>query len=168
MMSAADVVFVVDLLEAAGIDCWLEGGWGVDALLEEQTREHDDVDMVVEVARVLLMMELLAGHRFELHHGWPPNKNFVLRDPGDRLVDVHPVTFDDKGRGAYIMDNGETWLFPVQGFTGRGTVAGRPVKCMSPEVQVICHSEYELDDDDRHDMHLLRDRFGVKLLPKQR
>lgn len=32
MMSAADIAFVVAMLESAGVDCWLEGGWGVDAL----------------------------------------------------------------------------------------------------------------------------------------
>ena len=166
MMSAADVIEVLDLLDSAGIDCWLEGGWGVDALLEEQTREHDDIDMVVELDKVPLMFEILGGHGFTLVHGSPP-KNFVLGDGRDRRVDVHPVRFDERGRGLYIMDNGETWPFPAQGFTGRGTILKRPVKCMSPEVQVICHSDYELDDDDRRDMQALRDHFGVKLLPQQ-
>lgn len=27
---------------------WLDGGWGVDALLGRQTRPHDDMDIVIE------------------------------------------------------------------------------------------------------------------------
>jgi len=166
MMSAADVIEVLELLDADGIGCWLEGGWGVDALLGEQTREHDDVDMVVKLSKVPQMRELLAGHGFTLVHGGPP-KNFVLGDSRDRRIDVHPVRFDAEGRGVYIMDNGETWLFPAQGFTGRGKIPERHVQCMSPEVQVICHADYELDENDRRDMRALRDRFGVELLPQQ-
>ena len=37
-MKARDVVEVVQLFERNGIQVWLDGGWGVDALLEEQTR----------------------------------------------------------------------------------------------------------------------------------
>jgi len=166
MMSAADVIEVLALLDANGIDCWLEGGWGIDALVEKQTREHDDVDMVVELTNLPAMFELLAAHGFTLVHGGPP-KNFVLGDSRDRRIDVHPVRFDEEGNGVYIMDNGETWLFPTQGFTGRGKLLGRLVQCISPEVQVICHADYELDENDRGEMRALRDRFGVELLPGQ-
>ena len=44
MMHAADVVEVIDALELAGVDVWVSGGWGFDALLEKQTRPHDDLD----------------------------------------------------------------------------------------------------------------------------
>lgn len=37
-MTASRVVDLVDVLEAAGIDGWLDGGWAVDAALGEQTR----------------------------------------------------------------------------------------------------------------------------------
>ena len=38
MMNAGDVLAVLEQLEAAGVPTWLDGGWGVDALLE---CEHD-------------------------------------------------------------------------------------------------------------------------------
>ncbi|HSP55104.1 MAG TPA: hypothetical protein VLS25_05900 [Dehalococcoidia bacterium] len=47
MMTAGDVVRVLDALAEAGTTVWLDGGWGVDALLGEETREHDDLDLVV-------------------------------------------------------------------------------------------------------------------------
>ena len=46
-MDASELVRLLDVLEQNGVTVWLDGGWGVDALLGEQTREHDDVDLVV-------------------------------------------------------------------------------------------------------------------------
>lgn len=39
-----NVINLYQRLLDAGIPIWLDGGWGVDALLEEQTRIHDDLD----------------------------------------------------------------------------------------------------------------------------
>src|SRR6516225_11109224 len=39
MMTADDVVFILDRLEAAGIATWLDGGWAVDAVLGDVTRD---------------------------------------------------------------------------------------------------------------------------------
>ena len=38
MMRPEDVVQIVHVLENAGIAVWFDGGWGVDALLGQQTR----------------------------------------------------------------------------------------------------------------------------------
>ena len=44
-MDAPSVIRIVDRLERDDIDVWLDGGWGVDALLGKETREHDDLDV---------------------------------------------------------------------------------------------------------------------------
>ena len=41
------VLELLDILDNLGIAVWLDGGWGVDALLGEQTRQHDDLDLLV-------------------------------------------------------------------------------------------------------------------------
>ena len=46
-MSGGDVVALLRLLAEHRIDVWVDGGWGVDALLGEQTRPHSDVDIAV-------------------------------------------------------------------------------------------------------------------------
>ncbi|TMK81175.1 MAG: hypothetical protein E6G47_04320 [Actinobacteria bacterium] len=46
-MQSGDVTDILERLEHAGIDVWLNGGWGVDALLECQTREHQDLDITI-------------------------------------------------------------------------------------------------------------------------
>ena len=164
-MTAADVIGILDRLDAAGVESWLDGGWGVDALLGEQTREHEDVDLVMRVSDVQAMRDAVAGAGFELNRG-EPDSNFVLRDDGGREIDVHPVRFDAGGNGVYRMENGEDWVYPAEGFTGRGRIGGRDVKCLSPDVQMLGHAGgYEPHWTDFHDMRLLNSRFGTRLLP---
>jgi lincosamide nucleotidyltransferase A/C/D/E len=47
MTGAEDVVEVLESLTVAHVPWWVAGGWGVDALVGEQTRMHDDVDVMV-------------------------------------------------------------------------------------------------------------------------
>ena len=145
-----------------GIEVWLDGGWGVDALLERETREHDDLDLVAELRHSDRIIELLGDLGYELVDGAPP-VSFVLVDRRGRQVDVHPVTFDAEGGGVYEQRQGGHWVYPAEGFTGTGSVASRPVRCLTPEVQVLVHAGYELTDKDFRELHLLRERFGVEL-----
>jgi hypothetical protein len=77
-MDYQSVLAVVDLLEADGIDVWLDGGWGVDALLERPTRGHDDLDLVVDLAHSGRIIELPRPRIFWVA-GTPP-KSFVMVD----------------------------------------------------------------------------------------
>jgi lincosamide nucleotidyltransferase A/C/D/E len=96
-----------------------------------------------------------------------PPDSFVLADGAGLEVDVHAVRFDERSDGLYRMQNGETWVFPAEGFVGRGVVEGRRVRCLSPEAQVLCHAHgYEPVEKDFRDMELLRQRFGVELPPQ--
>jgi lincosamide nucleotidyltransferase A/C/D/E len=156
------VVRLLDLLEYAGVGVWVDGGWGVDALLGEQMREHDDLDVVVELRHVPRLLELLTAEGYEHVVGVAP-KSFVLVDAGGRQVDVHPVTFDEEGGGVYVTDDGGRWIYPAAGFAGRGSVAGRRVRCLTPEVQVIVHDGYELAEKDYRELRLLHERFGAAL-----
>jgi lincosamide nucleotidyltransferase A/C/D/E len=159
---AADVLEVVDRLEAAGIDVWIDGGWGIDALVGEQTREHDDVDLVLPLARVGDARAVLAELGFRLTLDWLPTR-CELRDGHARAVDFHPVTFAEDGSAVQAARDGGFYEYPAQGFTGRGVIAGRRVRCLSAEVQARHHTGYEPTDVDRGDMQLLRERLGVEL-----
>lgn len=162
MTGSADVLEVIDRLEAAGIDVWIDGGWGVDALVGEQTREHDDVDLVVPLARVGDACAALAGLGYNLTLDWLPTR-CQLRDGEGRGVDFHPVAFAGDGSAVQAARDGGSYEYPAQGFTGRGAIAGRAVRCLSAEVQVRHHTGYKPTDVDRRDMRLLRDRLGVEL-----
>lgn len=161
-MEASEVVRLLDALEERGVTVWLDGGWGVDALLGEQVREHDDLDLVVELAHLASVTATLADLGYEVVAGAPP-LSVVLVDAAGRQVDVHPVVFDDEGGGLYRMEEGRDWVYPGRGFLGRGLVGGRAVRCLSAEVQVLVHDGYELAEKDYRELRLLHDRFGVAL-----
>jgi lincosamide nucleotidyltransferase A/C/D/E len=165
-MTATAVVELVGLCEAAAIPVWLDGGWGVDALLQTQTRPHKDVDIVLAVADVPKLQELLAMKGFSVREGKPPH-SFVLADGAGTEIDVHAVTFDHDGNGVYRMQNGQDWVYPAEGFGGHGLVEQMAVRCLSPTAQVLCHAHgYVPVEKDFRDMDLLSRRFGVDLPPQ--
>lgn len=166
MMTAADVLRVIRAVENRGITVWLsDGGWGVDALLGEQTRPHNDLDVIVSLDDVRGLRDVLAAQGFRRTEGQPP-LCFVLADGDGHMVDVHPVVFDDQGDGHYTMANDQVWVYPAAGFAGTGVVGGQKVRCLTAEVQVRCHTGYQLREVDFQDMQALRRRFGVQLRPE--
>ncbi|MBV8857187.1 MAG: nucleotidyltransferase family protein [Acidobacteria bacterium] len=167
-MSASALAELLGLFEAAGIPVWLDGGWGVDALLGTQTRPHKDVDIVLPVRDVPRLRELLAERGFEVVAGKPPD-SFVLADGAGLEVDVHAATFRESGDGVYRMQNGEDWVYTAAYLGGEGLVGGRPVRCLTPEAQVVCHAYgYTLAEKDYRDMELLAGRFRLELPPQLR
>ena len=162
-MTSGALLDVLALIETAGIAVWLDGGWGVDALLRAETRAHKDVDIVVSVADVPRLKETLARAGFAVRDGTPPS-SFVLADRGGREVDVHAVRFDAQGNGVYRMQNGKDWIYPAEGFSGRGLVGGVSVRCLSPSAQVLCHAHgYVPAEKDFRDMELLARQFNIDL-----
>ncbi len=164
-MLAGQVLDVLDAVEAGGLRVWLDGGWGVDALLGEQTRAHDDVDIVVELDQFEDVCRALEPLGLRLVEDLLPTRA-VLRSPDGRQVDVHPVTFDHDGvgwqRGA--GPDGSDCRYPSAGF-GQGRVLDRSVPCLTAELQVEHHRGYEPRERDRRDMAALASAFGLELPP---
>lgn len=167
-MTAEALIDLLRLFEDAGIEVWLDGGWAVDAVLGEQTRPHKDVDIILRAADLPVLCELLRSKGFVVKDGGA-EFNFVLADDAGREVDVHAIVFDGDGNGVYRMENGSDWIFPALGFSGQGVIQGVRVRCLSPEVQVLCHAHgYIPTEKDFRDMEQLRARFGVELPPQLR
>ncbi len=164
-MAASDLLALLARLAHAGVTVWLDGGWGVDALLGRQTRRHKDVDLILALTDVPRLQACLEPFGFTLQQGQPPH-SFVLANGAGLEVDIHAVRWDAQGNGVYRMENGEDWVYPAEGFQGQGHIAGRGVRCLSPAAQVLCHAHgYEPTDKDRRDMALLAERFGVAIPP---
>ena len=102
MMSAADVLDLLDDLSSRGVTAWLDGGWGVDALLGEQTREHDDADLVVVREDLDTVRALLEAQGFVVERDWLPMA-IALRHPDGRAVDLHPVDPTADGGGDQVV-----------------------------------------------------------------
>jgi lincosamide nucleotidyltransferase A/C/D/E len=167
-MSSSYLIELLDHLDKAAIAVWLDGGWGVDALLGRQTRPHRDADIIVAVADVPKLQDVLGRRGFAVKEGTVPN-SFVLSNTEGLEVDVHAVVFDNDGNGVYTMRNGEDWIYPAEGFRGKGRVEGRSVSCLSATTQVLCHTYgYTPSEQDFCDMKLLQERFGIELPPRLR
>lgn len=162
-MSAESVVECLQALVAASVEVCLDGGWGVDALLGEETREHGDLDLIVDVQDVP-EVEVALGRCGYRREAGGTDRNFVLATEDQRRVDVHAIDFDERGWGVFHLDDGRRWPFPAAAFAGRGKVLDLDVRCLSPDAQVQCHGQgYEPAENDLRDMAVLQERFGVVL-----
>jgi lincosamide nucleotidyltransferase A/C/D/E len=144
-MSADDVAAILDRLEGAGLTVWVDGGWGIDALVGRQTRPHDDLDLVVRRDEVPAVERELAGLGYVRAGGTPP-MSFESVDAEGRQVDSHPVAAD----GTYLMRDGDTWRYPLPERETPGVIGDRSVRCLDVETQLVCHTGYEPLDLDRH------------------
>jgi lincosamide nucleotidyltransferase A/C/D/E len=164
-MAADYVLDLYNALQSSGVEIWLDGGWGVDALLEKQTRSHKDLDVAIQQKDVATLLELLdtRGYR-EIKLEIRRPHNFVLADNQGHEIDIHVIVMDEHGNGIYgPVENGE--MYPAEALAGVGIIAGQPVKCISPEWAINFHSGYELKEKDYKDVSALCEKFGINLPP---
>ncbi len=162
-MIANEVVLLYEELENRNVTIWIDGGWGVDALIGEQTRLHKDLDITIQKKDVPVLRQILAqrGYR-EIKLQEARSWNFVLGDDSGREVDVHIIVLDDDGNGQYgPVESGE--MYPADSLTGNGSISGVKVRCISPEWMVKFHSGYELKQKDYQDVSALCRKFGIEL-----
>jgi lincosamide nucleotidyltransferase A/C/D/E len=152
-MEVRDVLEILDTLAGAGVRSWLAGGWGVDALAGRRTRDHKDLDLVVDRADAPAAGAALRARGFVLLPGTVPGAERsvpdalmpdreVFRDAAGRTVDVHPV------------DVGE-WPAGIRPAFAAGQVGGRAVDCISPAAQAAAHRGYEVHAAHAGDLALI-------------
>jgi len=126
---AKDVVDIYTKLENLGVKIWVDGGWSVDALLGEETRPHNDLDIAIQWKDVEKLREVLMTHGYKQireDSKW----NIVFGDDSGHEVDVHAFIYDDKGNVV------EGIMYPVESLTGTGIIKGQSVSCISPKYMV--------------------------------
>jgi lincosamide nucleotidyltransferase A/C/D/E len=180
-VNAEDVVELYTLLLEHGVQLWIDGGWGIDALLGRQTRPHKDLDAISLFEDLPALTALLSERGFVLKWIWPESRPlrhearvllvgtgeaggdvataFVLKDARERELDIHAVRLDEHGRGTPTWDS--IWAFPPDALEGRGVIAGAPVRCLSAAAHMSTHARYELQDKDVQDLRLLHECFGI-------
>lgn len=160
-MEAQTVLSIYNSLERFGVRIWVDGGWGVDALLEYQTRDHNDLDIVIELKDVQQLRDLFS-HFKEIKLEIARPHNFVLADKTGNEIDVHVIEIDQHGDGIYgPKANGE--MYPAASLTGIGNIGGQRVRCISAEWSLKFHSGYELKEKDYRDMSGLCAKFNLEL-----
>lgn len=146
-VDAATARAVVDALEAGGVPYRLIGGWGVDALLGHQTRPHVDLDVVVDqsVPNLLVRVDVAlaaVGLRPVGEETSIPPLSTVWVYAGDQgaTIDVLPADLSAPP-------------FDVPAATGQ--LDGRPVDCVTADVQRRLRSGYRHRRTDRDDLAVL-------------
>ncbi|BCJ63044.1 nucleotidyltransferase domain-containing protein [Polymorphospora rubra] len=164
VMDAADAVALLGRLADHGVEVCVGGGWGVDALLGEQTREHSDLDVWLPAAHLERLFVAVAGTGLDRIFPWPGDRpwNFVLHDGVRLRVDLHLYEPLPDGMLHYgsVVDG---VLFPAEALAGRGLITEVQVRCEAAEWSVRWHTGYPPREVDRHDVPLLCTRFGIDL-----
>lgn len=156
-VEATDVLDLLSALDDQQLNYWLDGGWGVDCLLGEQTRPHSDLDLVVSRIELDQVKALLLARGYEVRRDWLPTSQ-AFRDSSGRKVDLHPVDTTADGGGEQILEDGTTWHYapPVDGLIGC-----RLVRCASAEDQLLMHQGYDPRRVDYDDVRRVSERFGL-------
>lgn len=107
-MDLSEILTVVAAFSAAGCRFWLEGGWGVDALVGRQTRAHRDVDIDAQHEETALAV--LADLGYTIETDWRPNR--VELAAGRGWIDLHPLLIDADGNARQAALDGGFHFFP--------------------------------------------------------
>lgn len=158
-MSANKVVELYNLFEDNGVEIWVDGGWGVDALLEEQTREHADLDIAIDHTHETKMRELLGKRGYKVVRTNDKTDWVYVLSDGKTEIDVHVFGFDAAGRNTY----GTKYL--EESLTGTGKINGVNVRCISAKWMVQFKSHPNQDEVDRIDQANLCKKFGLAAPP---
>lgn len=157
-MKLHDVIEIVQLFDRHHIEFYVDGGWGVDALLGKQTRPHADLDIAIQHKDSPQVRALLEVQGYsDVHRADSSDFNFVLGDRQGHQIDIHTYTFDAAGNHIYGV------AYPLESLTGNGSVDGHPVKCISPEWVVKFHTAYQFDEDDYRDVKAICQHFNIKM-----
>lgn len=148
-----DLKNVLDLIENTGIRYWLDGGWGVDVLAGEQTREHRDVDINFDSRYTEKMLQILKESGYETVTDQSPVR-VELHHPQLGYIDIHPFVLNNDGTAKQADLEGGWYEFDAD-FFGNAIFNGRNIPCISARGQKIFHTGYELREVDKHDMKII-------------
>lgn len=65
-----DLMRIIELFEEMGVGYWIDGGWGVDLLAGEQTREHRDIDIDFDAKYTEKVLAVLLQKGYAVDTDW--------------------------------------------------------------------------------------------------
>jgi lincosamide nucleotidyltransferase A/C/D/E len=164
IMTSDSAEHIIVALTAGGVDACVGGGWGIDALLQEQTREHSDLDLWLESERIEPLFVTLTRLGIDRIYPWPGDRpwNFVLHDGALLRIDLHFYERMAQGRLHYGAVTGDE-TFPDEALAGHGVIGTTTVRCEAPEWALRWHSGYPPRPVDHQDVARLCARFHLPI-----
>lgn len=145
-VTAQKAIEIATSLSDGSIRYWVAGGWGVDALVGRQTRQHGDLDVVVDEATPDRIADVLKTHGLDLvatEQSIPPMPTvWVFSDNAGTTVEVLPI---DRTQPPFDAANAFT----------TGTIANTSVPCVSATTQRALRVGYQQRQIDRDDIAAL-------------
>jgi len=170
MITTQDIIWIIELLHKNGILIWLTGGWGIDALLGYQNRDHKDLDILLQRDDLQKANCLFINNGYFIKEIWSENHPiidqfgnqidtaFVLHDSSGREIDIHAFHYE----GEQVIpdwDDTEGIQITKAGLEHTGSIAGVQVCCVSPQLQFLFHTGYTLPDYQVQDLQLLKEKY---------
>jgi lincosamide nucleotidyltransferase A/C/D/E len=149
-MDARETLAVIELIVRADMRHVVSGGWGIDALVGRQTRNHDDLDLGVDSARIDEAIALLRDEGYSVVVDQRPAR-IEISDGAERRVDLHPIEWDADGNGLQRGFDGRTFNYPAADVVV-GYIGGRAIACISARLQREFHSGYAPRETDPVDL----------------
>ena len=156
-MPVATALRVLGTLDGASLATVVMGGWGVDALVGAQQREHRDLDLILDHDDLENALATLRGLGFEEWFRNPTPAPFgehgiegdvvVMRDAAMQVVDLHPMRLAALGASV-----------------ATGSIEGREVKCVSANLQVEAHTGNRIRSRRERRRHQLNLRTAQRAL----
>jgi hypothetical protein len=122
---------VTRALRAVDVSAWLFGGWGLDARIGRNTREHGDVEFWVERVHAERSTAALVAAGATALMTQPPEEASEFTWDG---IDFSTAYFDRQPDGSFSQPEGRwsDWLFPPGSFDNEPIVLeNTPVLAMS-------------------------------------
>ena len=145
---------VLDLLESLDMQFWLDGGWGVDVFLGQQTRLHRDIDIDFDANYTDQLLDLLQERGYQIETNWLPTRvELYSKELG--YIDIHPFVLNADGTSKQADLDGGWYEFQPDYF-GTAVFEGRSIPCISAKGQQVFHSGYDLREKDIHDLSIIK------------
>ena len=157
-MNSHHVLSLYNQCKENGITMWIDGGWGVDALLGFQSREHDDLDIAIHRKDNAGFRRMLENDGYKEEPRYDSSEfMYVMANEAGQCVDIHVFEYDENGKNIYGIP------YPFGSLTGTGVIKGQEVNCIDSEWQFRFKTEYEPKEKDIYDVRALSEKFGFAL-----
>lgn len=129
------------MLEQAGLQFWLAGGWAVDFHAGRITRPHSDVDLVVDHADREELHALLLHAGFKVVEDSEPDAEMIYQRDNFKVDLSFIVELDD---GTVVSPGWEHWPWPPGSFSsGVRQLSGVSCHVVSASTLLTSKRDYE-------------------------